>query len=124
MSVNQQRNKFLDALIWLLVIVGAVAAVAANIRYASVSPALRLTVGIIIAIVLLTIAFQTNKGLFAWKYLKEARDEIRRVVWPTRQTTIQIALVVAAMVAVAAVIIFVFDQLFLWLIAWLTGQRG
>ena len=50
--------------------------------------------------------------------------ELRKVVWPTRQETIQTTLIVVAMVVVAALILWGLDKVFFWLVAWLTGQRG
>ena len=68
------------------------------------------------------IALQTETGRAAAGFTREALVELRKVVWPTRKETVQITLVVVAMV--------VFVALFLWLIDWgllaavkaLTGQ--
>lgn len=124
MKEKNKPNRFADGLKWLLVVLLVVTGIVGNIHYAAISPALRLVAGIVLALIALFVAAQTTKGRIAWKYLNEARDEIRRVVWPTRQATLQVALVVLVMVVIAATVIFVFDQIFVWLIAWLTGQRG
>ena len=73
---------------------------------------------------MLLVISQTSKGLQLWSFIKGARIELRKVVWPTRQETIQTTLVVVAMVVVAALILWGIDTLFFWLVGWLTGQRG
>ncbi len=60
--------------------------------------------------------------LFA--FFKNARAELRKVVWPTRQETLQTALVVVAMVVVLALVLWGLDGVLVWLIGSLTGQRG
>lgn len=124
MNVKTQGSRSVDWIKWLIVIVIVIGSVVANIHFSAVSVYLRLVVAIVAALVAIFVAFQTRKGKYAWQYLKKAQDEIRMVVWPTRQTTVQMALIVAVMAIVAAVIILIFDQIFMWLIAWVTGQRG
>jgi preprotein translocase subunit SecE len=76
------------------------------------------------AVVTVVIAMQTEFGRGAWTFAKESRQEIRKVVWPSRKETVQVTLVVVAMVVAAA--------LFLWIVDWgllaavkaLTGQRS
>ena len=69
------------------------------------------------------VAATTIPGKAAWEFAVDARMELRKVVWPTRKETVQMTLVVIAMVIVVA--------LFLWIVDWglikavqaLTGQR-
>ena len=74
--------------------------------------------------VTVVIGMQTEPGRAAWTFSKEARQELRKVVWPTRKETTQMTLVVVAMVILVS--------LFLWIVDWgllaavkaLTGQRS
>jgi len=74
--------------------------------------------------VAVVIGMQTEPGRSAWTFTKEARQEMRKVVWPTRKETTQMTLVVVAMVVIMS--------LFLWFVDWgllaavkaLTGQRS
>ena len=56
------------------------------------------------------VALLSAPGKAAWDFIKESRLELRKVVWPTRKETIQVTLVVIALVIVIA--------LFLWLVDW------
>jgi len=113
-----------DSLKWVLIFTLLVLAIVANVYFYHFSLYLRLLAGIIFAIVILFLALQTVKGQLLWQYAKQAQNEIRRVVWPTKQATLQMAFVVLMMVVVVAIAIFIFDDFFLWCVAWLTGQRG
>ncbi len=113
-----------NALKWTVVLLLIVGGIVANTYYGSVAWALRAAVGIVVLAVALLLALQTSAGRQVWIFAKGARIELRKVVWPTRQETIQTTLVVVAMVVFAALVLWGFDTLFFWLVGWLTGQRG
>jgi preprotein translocase subunit SecE len=52
---------------------------------------------------------KTSKGGAFLKLVKESRQEIRRVVWPTRQETTQTTLMVAVVVVVMGLILWGLD---------------
>ena len=109
---------------WLLILLLFIAGIVANYYYGDVAWALRTAAGIVLAAILVAIASQTAQGKKAWVFIKGSRTELRKVVWPTRQETIQTTLVVVAMVIVMAIILWALDSLFMWAISWLTSQRG
>jgi preprotein translocase subunit SecE len=53
--------------------------------------------------------------------LKEARGEIRKVVWPTRQETTQTTLIVVVVVLVMALLLWGLDSLLGWLVSMVVG---
>ncbi len=120
MSVGQQLNKFK----WLLIAVLLIAGIAANTHFSQVALALRAAAGLVLVMVVLGIAYTTSQGQRAFAFMKGSRAELRKVVWPTRQETVQTTLVVVAMVVVTAIILWGLDSFFIWLLGLLTGQRG
>lgn len=68
------------------------------------------------------IALQTGKGRQIWGYFHEAQIEVRKVVWPTRQETVQTTLIVIIMVIIVALILWGLDALLGWLIGMLMGH--
>jgi preprotein translocase, SecE subunit, bacterial len=77
-----------------LVVVGVV-----GNQYYSASPILyRVLALLAIAAVAAFVGLQTVKGKSFFVLVKEARTEIRKVVWPTRQETTQTTLIVVAVV--------------------------
>ncbi|MFM8443128.1 MAG: preprotein translocase subunit SecE [Methylococcus sp.] len=55
-------------------------------------------------------------------FLVEARTEVRKVVWPTRQETVQSTLVVVALVFLVGLLLWTLDAALYWGISLMTGQ--
>jgi preprotein translocase subunit SecE len=58
------------------------------------------------------------------RFLELARIELRKVVWPTRQETLQTTLVVFVFVAIAGVFFWLLDLALAWATKALTGTGG
>jgi preprotein translocase subunit SecE len=59
------------------------------------------------------VALQSAQGRAFWQFVQGSRVELRKVVWPTRQETLQTTLVV--MVAILAM------GIFFWILDWILG---
>jgi preprotein translocase subunit SecE len=70
------------------------------------------------------IALQTAPGRTLWQFIADARMEVRKVVWPSRQETIQTTLIVMAMVVVVGLVLWLFDTILMGILRLLTGQGG
>ena len=82
-------KKRMDAARWLLVAAVVAVGVFAN-QYFSAEPLLYRVLGLLVlAIIGGFVALQTSRGRSLWELTKEAKIEIRKVVWPTRQETVQ-----------------------------------
>ena len=119
-----KKQSSFDVIKWILIFVLMAAGIYANYHFSETAWAIRAAVGIVLILVLLGVAYQTVKGRRAWVFLNAARTELRKVVWPTRQETMQTTLIVVAMVILTAVILWGLDTFFMWTVSWLTGQRG
>ena len=81
-------------------------AIGAFYYYAEQSLLLRV-IGLLVAVgVSVFIAMQSEHGRTAAAFMRDARTEVRKVVWPTRKETAQVTLIVVALVITVA--------LFLW----------
>ena len=67
------------------------------------------------------IAYLSIQGKRAWGFIQEARVELRKVTWPTRQETVQMTLIVIVMVFIVGIIIWVFDSVLAAFVRWSTG---
>lgn len=108
----------LDAAKWLVVLLIVGGGVYANSYYATIEPLFRALAGVVVAGVALAVALQTEKGAWAWDLAKEARVEVRKVVWPTTQETTQTTLIVVVAVIFVALILWALDSTLSW------GVRG
>ena len=123
-SSGQQSGGGFDRLKWLLILVLLIAGFVANFYFSQMPWAIRAAIGIVWLVILVAIALWTTQGQKAWIFIKAARVELRKVVWPTRQETTQTTLVVMAMVVVTALVLWGLDTLFFWAVSLVTGQRG
>lgn len=74
--------------------------------------------------VALFVGAQTLMGGRVLGYLSDTRTEVRKVVWPTRQETVQTALIVFGVVVFMGIVLWLLDMLLLWAVRLLTGQGG
>jgi len=112
-KIDSEDNK-LDWMKWAIVGAIVAAGVYTNSYFSAESLLIR-TLGILAAAgVAGWVAAQTIKGRAFVNLCLEARVEIRKVVWPTRQETTQTTIVVLIVIFIVALI--------LWLLDWgLTG---
>lgn len=111
----------LDWLKWLVVAALLAGGVFANWYYQDEMLLLRVAGLLATAAVAILLALQTERGKGIWSLLKEARTEVRRVVWPTNQETTQTTLVVIAIVFVFALILWGLDSLLGWIVSSIIG---
>ena len=99
----------LDGLKWLVVVAITVAAIYANSYFATESLLVRVVGLIIAAAIAGWIAIQTVRGRSFLELCLDARTEIRKVVWPTRQETTQTTIVVLVVIFIVAIILWLLD---------------
>ena len=117
----EAKDSRLDVVKWLLVAIVVVVGVVAN-QYYSAQPLFYRVLGILVlAGVAGFVALQTVKGRAFFVLAKEARAEIRKVVWPTRQETTQTTMIVVAVVLLMALLLWGLDSLLGWLVSMIVG---
>lgn len=92
--------------------------------YADVSVLIR-AIGVLLAFALAVgVALQSVRGQAFMKFVQGARVELRKVVWPTREETIQTGVTVLVFALIMAVFFWLLDIFLLWVTRLLTGQGG
>ncbi|CCP01341.1 Preprotein translocase subunit secE [Erwinia amylovora Ea644] len=126
MSANteaQGNGRGLEIVKWLGVVVLLVAAVAGNAWYRDVTLPLRALAVVVLMAAAAGLALLTIKGKATLAFAREARTEVRKVVWPTRQETLHTTLIVAAVTAVMSLILWGLDGILVRLVSFITGLR-
>src|SRR5512139_805073 len=59
--------------------------------------------------VAVALVFTTQLGSSIMAFLQDARIEVRKVIWPTRQETLQATMIVIALVFVVGLILWILD---------------
>lgn len=119
-AASETPKSGLDIVKWLLVFVILSLAVVGNYIYelGALERAIAIVVLVIVAGV---VAGQTQKGKTFINFAKESRTEVRKVVWPTRQETMQTTLVVLVATVIMGLILWGLDAILLRLVSFLTG---
>lgn len=115
------KDSRFDLVKWLLVVALVAVGVVGNQIFAGESILYRVLALLVLALVAGFVALQTAKGRAFFALLKDARGEIRKVVWPTRQETTQTTLIVVVVVLVMALVLWGLDSLLGWLVSLIVG---
>jgi preprotein translocase subunit SecE len=92
--------------------------------FSEVSTLLRVIALLVISGAAAAVAFQTERGRALWQFMSDSRMEVRKVVWPSRQETLQTTLVVVVMVLLVGIVLWLFDMILMSILRFLTGQGG
>jgi preprotein translocase subunit SecE len=65
-----------------------------------------LAAAVIVAVV---VGVQTQPGKLLWKFLREARTEVRKVIWPGRKETTQMTFFVFLITVITSLMLWFFD---------------
>jgi preprotein translocase subunit SecE len=116
-----EANAGLNYVLWGIAIALAVAGIYGNNYFGGESLLYRVLGLLAVAIVASAVAFQTIQGKAFWELLKGARTEIRKVVWPTRQETVQTTMSVSLVGIAAGLLLWGLDTLLGWLVSLVIG---
>ena len=119
-KADQTASRF-DVLKWLVVFVLIAVGVVGNYYYSSSSVLYRVLALVAMGIVAAVIAMKTDRGRRFARLLKEAKVEIRKVVWPTRQELVQTTVIVIVFVLVVALLMWGMDSLISWIVSGIIG---
>ena len=122
-STENQPSGSLDTLKWGIVSLLLAGSVAGNYVFGEESVFFRV-LGVVIAVLIAgLIAMQTEKGRTAVSFAKEARTEVRKVVWPTRQEAIQTTGIVLFVTLLMSLLLYFLDMILFWLVGLVTGLQ-
>ena len=116
----------LDAVLWLIALALLIGSAMVN-QYlpAYWAPAndiwVRIAVILTCIVVALGLLYATHQGKGFVRLLQDARIELRRVTWPTKQETLTTSWHVLVVVIVAAILLWCFDFGFNWFVKLMIG---
>jgi preprotein translocase subunit SecE len=120
---TEETGTSLDILKWIVVAAFLAAAVVGNQYFAEQTLVIRVVAILVAAAIAFLIAATTTKGKIALGFAREARIETRKVVWPTRQETIQTTLIIMVAVALMSMLLWGIDSVLVKIVAFALGQE-
>jgi preprotein translocase subunit SecE len=103
-------------------IIFVVAGVTAFYHFSEVSLLYRVLMLVFLVFAAMASFLTTASGRKVWTFVLESKQEVRRVVWPTRDETVRTTLMVFVMVFIVGLVLWCLDGFLFWVIRHLTGQ--
>ena len=113
-SKTEQSSSAIDTFKLMLAVLVLIAGVVAFYYFEEESQLLRVLGMLGIAVIAFFIAASSDPGRRGLGFVRDARVEVRKVVWPTRQETLQTTIAVLFMVVLVAIMLWLFDMLLGW----------
>ncbi|MFT5221203.1 MAG: preprotein translocase subunit SecE [Gammaproteobacteria bacterium] len=110
----EQTSSGFDTLKLMAALLVLIAGVGGFYYFEDESQLLRVLGMLAIAVIAFLIAATTDIGRRSLGFAKDARVEVRKVVWPTRQETLQTTVAVLIMVVIVAIMLWLFDMFLGW----------
>ncbi|XOD70270.1 MAG: preprotein translocase subunit SecE [Sodalis sp. (in: enterobacteria)] len=127
MSANTEdqgsRRCGLEVFKWLIVVILLIAAIVGNYFYRDFSLLIRALAVVFIIAIAGAVAMMTSKGKSIVSFAHEARIEVRKVIWPTRQETLQTTVIVTVVTAMMSLILWGLDGILVRVVSFFTGLR-
>jgi preprotein translocase subunit SecE len=120
----EEQPTFVDTAKIALAVVVVLAGLVGYYYLADSAQLLRVVTVIVALALAAGVAFSSLQGRLLWKFIQGSRIELNKVVWPTREETIQTTLVVLVVALFGGVFFWLLDLLLLWLTTRITGQGG
>ena len=118
---TQVESSAMDTVKLTVAVTIIVAAILGFYHFDAYSQLLRVLGLLAVIGVAVLIAYQTAMGKQVWHFVSDAKIEVRKVVWPSRQETVQTTLIVFVMVLIMGVILWLFDMMLGAILRALTG---
>ncbi len=123
MNANtEETGSGMDTIKLLVVVVLLVAGVYGFYSFADQPLWVRLAGLLVVIGAAAFVALQTAMGRTVWQFAADARTEVRKVVWPSRQETLQTLLIITIAVLVTALFLWGVDSVLFSIVRALTGQ--
>jgi preprotein translocase subunit SecE len=118
-SSNDKKANVKDIILWFAILVVTASAFFCNYYYNFSGP-IKSIIWLSWFVSTLLLGYLTTKGKLVFDFALEAKIELLKVVWPTRQETIQTTTIVMVMVTLTGFILWGVDSLMMWAIAKIT----
>ncbi len=110
------ETSLFDRVKWFTAVAIVIAGIAGNWWFDAVPVYIRALALVGMGVVAGFILFQTERGRNLWVLMRDARSEVRRVIWPTRQETLQTTVIVVILILVFALILWGLDSFLSWIV--------
>ena len=120
----EQQTTAVDTIKLMVAIAILVGGIVAFYMFDAESTLLRVIGLLVVTGIAIGVALTSAQGKSLWAFATEARTEVRKVVWPTRQETVQTTLIVLFVVLLVGLFLWGVDGLLGWILRSIVGTGG
>jgi len=113
-NVGQEQSSLLDTLKLLGSVLILLVGIVSYYYLIQISILFKVLIILASVVISLVIFFQTLRGKTLWEFFQGSRVEIKKVIWPTRQETLQTTLTVFVFVLIMGIFFWLLDFLLLF----------
>ena len=121
-ATTEETTNVLDVIKQIFSMLLVVAGMAAFYYFSEILLLYRVLALVVVVALAIGLLFTTAAGQNTWIFMLEAKLEVRKVVWPTREETIRTTLLVFGMVFLVGLGLWLLDMFLFWGIRLLTEQ--
>ena len=121
-AATEETTNVLDIIKQVIAILFVVSGIAAFYYFSEILLLYRVLALVAVISLAIGLLFTTGAGRNIWAFMLEAKLEVRKVVWPTREETIRTTLLVFGLVFIVGLGLWLLDMFLFWGIRLLTGQ--
>jgi len=118
---NRESSTVADTLKLMASVSILFASIVSFYYFSEISVLIRALVIIFSLVISLLIFFRTQRGIIFWDFLQGSRVEMRKVVWPTKQETMQTTLTVFIFVLILGIFFWLLDFVLLYITTSITS---
>ncbi|MDH2998399.1 preprotein translocase subunit SecE [Pasteurellaceae bacterium LFhippo2] len=123
-ELKGEKSKGVNGALWAVSLVLLAVAAVGNAYFAThFALIVRILLLIVLIVGAVAAAAFTNQGQKAIGFMKDSRQELRKIIWPNRQEATQTTLIVVAMCVLVALALWGIDSIIVAIINFLTNLR-
>jgi preprotein translocase subunit SecE len=111
---TEEITSVADIVKWIVIPLMVVSGIVAFYYFAEVVLLYRVIALVAVIGISVAIALTTNKGRSVWAFVLESKQELKRVVWPTRDEAVRTTLLVFLMVFIVGLLLWLLDMVLFW----------
>jgi preprotein translocase subunit SecE len=111
--MQNAKISFTEIGLWVIIAILTLGAFFGTYNFSFTTP-IQVLIWISWLVLIMITGYFTTQGQQVFAFSKEAKIELKKVVWPERQEAIKITAIVMAMVAITGFVLWGIDSLMLW----------